>query len=100
MQSRSRFPFTLASLATLFLAQPAVADPGDLHRSALGSPSRLVLERDLERAMAQMDRNLSALLGSRTMDCAGEDGFGGVETCWVSLESLQAADAPHGPARH
>lgn len=100
MHSRPRCMFTLLSLATLFLSQAAAADPGDLHRPALGSPSRLVLERDLERAMAQMDLNLAALLGSRTMDCAGEDVFGGIETCWVSVESLQAAEAPHGPTHH
>ena len=99
MNTRSRFVFTLRLLVGLFLSPGAGAEPGDSSGYAARVHSRVALDREFESAMLQMDRSLSALLGSRTMDCFDEDAIGGMETCWVSLESAKAAEAPRGPVR-
>jgi hypothetical protein len=98
MQSRARLVILIASLAALFLAQAAAAGPVESRGSAVRARSRLALERKFESAMAHMDRDLVALLGSRTMVCAGEDVARGLETCWVALESTTAAEVSRDAA--
>jgi hypothetical protein len=100
MQFRARSIFMLATLVALSLPDAAAADRGNPPGVPSGARPHLVLQRDFESAMSNMDRHLAALLASRTMDCAGEDAAGGMETCWVSLESVQAAETSRGPAHH
>lgn len=100
MQILARSIFMLATLVTLSLPDAASADKGNPGGVPSGARPRLALQRDFESAMSNMDRNLAALLASRTMDCGGEEAAGGLETCWVSLESMQAAETSRGPAHH
>jgi hypothetical protein len=97
MNTRSRFVLTLTLLFGLSLPHDAAANPGDSRLYATHVDSRAALDRKFESAMLHMDRNLVALLGSRTMDCTGEDSVGEMDICWVSLEFTRAVDAPRGP---
>jgi len=85
-------------LVAVFLADDsASADPGRSRSFEAGSRARAALDREFETAMLHMDRNLAALLGSKTMDCDGDDGM---ETCWVSLDPATSAETQSGPAHH
>ena len=97
MQARSHSIWTLTSFIAISLADVAAADLGDPRGVAAGVRPRAALQRDFELAMADMDRDLAALLAPRMMDCASGDAAVGVEMCWVSLDSLQASEAPHRP---
>lgn len=99
IRSRLVVTFMLALLVGPFLPEGAsAAGPGDSRGMAAGARPRAALDAAFESAMLHMDRNLTALLGARTMDCDAE---GGLETCWVSLDPAISAELPpRSPAQN